>query len=51
MIYEHGNIQAFTDRIRMILDEEVTHEEYWKNSLTPITVEEHCKGLVSYYRL
>jgi glycosyltransferase involved in cell wall biosynthesis len=50
MIYEHGNIQEFIERIRMILDGEITHEEYWKNSLTPIMVEEHCKRLVNYYR-
>ena len=51
MVYEHGNVQECIERIRMILDGEITHEEYWKNSLTPITVEEHCKELLSYYRI
>jgi len=50
MVYEHGNVQACIERIRMIFDGEITHEEYWRNSLTPITVEEHCKELIDYYR-
>ena len=51
MVYPHGNIQECIERIRMILDGKITHEEYWKNSITPITVEEHCKELLSYYRI
>lgn len=50
MVYPHENIQECIERIRMILDGEITHEEYWKNSITPITVEEHCKELLGYYR-
>ena len=50
MVYEHRNIQEFLARVRMILDGGITHEEYWKNSLTPITVEEHCKELINYYQ-
>jgi len=50
MVYEHGNVQEFIERVRMILDGGITHEEYWKNSITPITVAEHCQQLLQYYR-
>lgn len=49
MVYGHGNVPELIERIRMILEGKVTHEEYWKNSITPITVEEHCQELVQYY--
>jgi len=50
MVYPHGNIQEFTERVRMILEGEVTHNEYWANSIVPITIDEHCKQLVDLYR-
>jgi glycosyltransferase involved in cell wall biosynthesis len=50
MIFEHGNVQAFIERVKMILNGEITHEEYWANSIAPITIEEHCKQLVDFYR-
>ena len=50
MVYRHGNVQEFTERVRMILDGEVTHNEYWTNSIVPMTIDEHCKQLVDLYR-
>ena len=51
MVYGHGNAPELIERIRVILDGKVTHEEYWRNSITPITVEEHCRELIQYYQI
>ena len=50
MVFEHGNVQAFIERVKLILDGGITHEEYWANSIAPITIDEHCKQLVDFYR-
>ncbi|BAM07934.1 putative glycosyltransferase, forming alpha glycosyl linkages protein [Leptospirillum ferrooxidans C2-3] len=49
MVYGHGNRSEFIECVRKILEGKVTHEEYWKNSITPMTVAEHCQQLVQYY--
>jgi hypothetical protein len=48
MVYEYGNAQGCIAPIRMIFGGEITYEEYWKNSLSPTTVEENCNELVNY---
>lgn len=50
MVYSNGNVDAFIDRIRMIFDGGITHEEYWLKAISPSTVEEHCHHLMQYYR-
>ncbi len=50
MVYKHGNVQEFIEKIKMILDGKITYEEYWKDSIAPITVDEHCRELLGLYR-
>lgn len=49
MVFKHGDIPSFLEKIDMILSGGITHEEYWKNSTVPETLEEHCDKLLKLY--
>lgn len=51
MVYRYGNTKEFIERIRAILEGNVTHEEYWERSIIPITIDEHCNELLKCYTL
>ena len=46
MVFEAGNVKDFLKKVQMILDGEITHEEYWKNSFRVPSLEEHFEELL-----
>ncbi|MHB8543816.1 MAG: glycosyltransferase [Leptospirales bacterium] len=49
LTFTHGSVKDFIKRVHAVLDGKVTHETFWKNAVTPLTVDEHTNRLLTLY--
>jgi len=47
--YKAGDVRAFHAKVIAILNGKLTHEEFWKNHMKPVTVAEHVRTLKRLY--
>ena len=49
MVFEAGSIESFHARISDILAGRITQEDYWKNAVPPVSMEDHLAQLREIY--
>lgn len=50
MVFPAGDVAGFTERLRAILDGEISPEAYWAQAMAPLSMEAHVEELLAHYR-